>query len=161
MAKKKGGGAAAKVQVLLKSNVEGVGKANEVITVNTGYFNNFLRPKALATIISDAEVEVKEAEEQEVRDQIKQEAILQAEQLKKLTVVLKRKVGAGNKIFGSVTSKQIVDEIKAVSGGKVKLQSKLKWDVPEVHGLGDFTAKVQLHPEVSGSVKVSVQEEKE
>lgn len=60
MAKKKsGGGAAAKVQVLLKANVEGVGKANEVITVNTGYFNNFLRPKALADLISDAEVEVR------------------------------------------------------------------------------------------------------
>eukprot|EP00961_Rhodomonas_salina_P025238 340449-Rhodomonas_salina.1 len=120
MAKKKsGGGAAAKVQVLLKANVEGVGKANEVITVNTGYFNNFLRPKALADLISDAEVEVKEAKEQEARDELKQEAVDQAAALKAMgSVVVKRKVGAGGKIFGSVTSKQLIDEIKTKTDGK-------------------------------------------
>jgi len=59
---KKGG--AGKVQVLLKDAVEGVGKANEVVFVASSYFNNFLRPKSLATIISDEEVQEKEAQEQ-------------------------------------------------------------------------------------------------
>jgi ribosomal protein L9 len=59
---KKGG--AGKVQVLLKDAVEGVGKANEVVFVASSYFNNFLRPKNLATIISDEEVQEKEAQEQ-------------------------------------------------------------------------------------------------
>merc|ERR1712166_1174275 len=76
MAKSKGGGAAAKVQVLLKESVEGVGKANQVITVNTGYYNNFLRPKNLANIISDDEVVVKKANEADALEDIKQGAIL-------------------------------------------------------------------------------------
>ena len=61
-AKKAGAGTADKVQVILKENVDGVGKANEVIKVNIGYYNNFLRPKALADIISDNEVEVRAKE---------------------------------------------------------------------------------------------------
>jgi ribosomal protein L9 len=52
-----------KIQVLLKEVVEGVGKKNEVVKVNSGYYNNFLRPKNLASIISDEGVQEKLAKE--------------------------------------------------------------------------------------------------
>ena len=63
-AKAKKSGAAGKLQVLLKDAVEGVGKQNEVVSVASSYFNNFLRPKNLAAIISDEEVQEMEAQAQ-------------------------------------------------------------------------------------------------
>lgn len=108
-AKGKGGATAAKVQVLLKDTIEGVGKANEVVQVNTGYYNNFLRPKNLATIISDEGVEDKVAKEQEERERIKQVAIEMGTVIEDLgTIVLKKKTGKDNNIFGTVTHKQVL-----------------------------------------------------
>ena len=100
--------AAAKIQVLLKDDVEGVGKSNQVVSVNTGYYNNFLRPKNLASIISDEEVKEKEAKEQEELEMIKQDAINMGTEIESLgPIVLKRKTGANNNIFGKVTHKQV------------------------------------------------------
>ncbi len=131
-----------KVQVLLKGAVEGVGKDGEVVSVASSYFINFLRPKNLAQMISDEEVEQKKAKEQacvsprqlrvnastvracprraktccahvlfcaqEERERIKQEAVDMAAAIKGLgKIVLKRKTGADNNIFGKVTHKQV------------------------------------------------------
>ena len=71
----KGKSAGAKVQVLLNEAVEGLGKANEVVQVTPAYFSNVLRPKNKAKMISDDEVKVKEAKEEEERETIKQDAI--------------------------------------------------------------------------------------
>lgn len=107
-AKSKGGATAAKLQVLLKEPIEGVGKANEVVQVGAGYYNNFLRPKNLATIISDEGVEEKVAKEQEDLDRIKQAAIEMGTAIKDLgPIVLKRKTGKDNNIFGTITHKQV------------------------------------------------------
>jgi large subunit ribosomal protein L9 len=160
-AKKGGGGAAAKIQVLLNDAVEGVGKKNEVVMVNTGYYNNFLRPKKLAAIISDDEVKVKVEKEQEELAAIKQDAINMGLDIEKLgPIVLKRKTGKNNNIFGTITHKQIADAIKEKTGGKITFSQKMKWTVPSVEGLGEFTCSVQLHPDVSQTVKVSVEPEK-
>jgi large subunit ribosomal protein L9 len=147
--------------VLLNDAVDGVGKKNEVVMVNTGYYNNFLRPKKLASIISDDEVQVKVEKEKEELEAIKQEAITMGTIIEKLgPVVLKRKTGKDNNIFGTITHKQIAQAIEEKSGGKVAFSQKMKWTVPTVEGLGEFTCSVQLHPEVSQNVKVSVEPEK-
>eukprot|EP00290_Baffinella_frigidus_P014025 CAMPEP_0180158280 /NCGR_PEP_ID=MMETSP0986-20121125/26804_1 /TAXON_ID=697907 /ORGANISM="non described non described, Strain CCMP2293" /LENGTH=201 /DNA_ID=CAMNT_0022108083 /DNA_START=6 /DNA_END=614 /DNA_ORIENTATION=- len=159
MAKKSGVGSADKLQVLLKGDVAEIGKANTVVMVNKGYFNNFLAPKALASIISDEAVAVRVAEAAEEARVIKQAAMDTAEALKLLKIALKRKVGGGNKIFGSVTNKQILDEIKLLSPG-LAVSAKQKWDVPDVSGLGSITVNVQLHPEVSVAFNVDIVEQK-
>ena len=129
--------------------------------VNTGYYNNFLRPKKLAAIISDEEVEVKVEKEQEALEAIKQEAITMGTVIENLgPIVLKRKTGKNNNIFGTITHKQIAQAIEEKSEGKVAFSQKMKWTVPSVEGLGEFTCSVQLHPEVSQNVKVSVEPEK-
>ncbi|KAJ1491661.1 hypothetical protein T484DRAFT_1773654 [Baffinella frigidus] len=179
MAKKSGVGSADKLQVLLKGDVAEIGKANTVVMVNKGYFNNFLAPKALASIISDEAVAVRVAEAAEEARVIKQAAMDTAEALKLLKIALKRKVGGGNKIFGSVTNKQILDEIKLLSPGLavsakqnwdvpdvsglghgLAVSAKQKWDVPDVSGLGSITVNVQLHPEVSVAFNVDIVEQK-
>ena len=161
MAKAKGASKSAKVQVLLKEDVEGIGKANEVVMVNTGYYNNFLRPKNKGHIISDEEVKVKEAKELEELEAIKQNAIEMGTTIEALCpLIMKRKVGKGNNIVGKITHKQIADAISAKADDKVKFTQKMKWTVPDVQGLGEFTCSVQLHPEVTQSIKVDVQAEK-
>eukprot|EP00960_Hanusia_phi_P065297 766055-Hanusia_phi.AAC.4 len=178
MAKGKKPTSSDKVQVILKGNVDGVGKQNEVLRVNIGYYNNFLRPKALADIISDEEVEVMVAKHKEELAQKKQEAEELASEVKKLgDIVLLRKVGKGNQIFGSVTNKQIIEEVSKKSGGKgedhslrdelllpdflspVQLSAKMKWEIPEVSGLGEYSASVQVHPEVTVGIRVVVKEQ--
>lgn len=57
-------------------------------------------------------------------------------------------------------SGQIADAIKDKAEGKVTFNQKMKWTVPEVAGLGEFTCSVQIHPEVSQDVKVKVEAEK-
>ena len=157
----KGKSAGAKVQVLLNEAVEGLGKANEVVQVTPAYFSNVLRPKNKAKMISDDEVKVKEAKEEEERETIKQDAISMGTEIEKICpIVLKRKTGKGNNIFGTITHKQVADAIVAQTGGKVKFTQKMKWTMPEVQGLGEFACEVQLHPEVSQKVKVDVQPEK-
>ena len=209
--KKAGGGATDKLQVLLKGDIEGVGKANTVVMVvfppppdtswnphqliipqhylqilpamppmngqnisftpshahmfsrqvNTGYFNNFLRPKALGTIISDEEVAERNELRQEELAAILQTAVDQAAQLKSMgAVILKRKMGAGGKIFGNVTHKQIMEAIKEQTGGKVDLTLKQKMTIPEVTAIGSVNIDIQLHPSVSHTVRLDVVEEK-
>uniref|UniRef100_A0A7S0MS90 50S ribosomal protein L9, chloroplastic n=1 Tax=Cryptomonas curvata TaxID=233186 RepID=A0A7S0MS90_9CRYP len=149
-----------KFQVLLKSTVEGVGKANQVVQVNSGYFNNFLRPKGLASVISDEEVKIKEANEREALAKLKQDAINCATEIQSIAVItMKRKLGENGKIFGTVTHKQIVEEIKLKSGGKVDLSTKNKMDFPEIHGLGEYGVTIHLHPEVTATLKLKVVKE--
>ncbi len=143
--------------VILTKDVKGTGKAGEVVKVSDGYARNMLLPKGLA----------KEATEGNVRNLEKQKAIAaekleaqkevakkQAEEMSKITVVIKSKGGENGKLFGSITSKDIAEALEKQENIKV---DKKKIELPSpIKQTGDTEVTVKLFPEVSATLKVTV-----
>ena len=103
------------MKVILLADVKGKGKKDQVVEVSDGYARNYLFTKKLA-IAADAkalnELKGREASRQHKYDIAKASAQETAEQLKDITIVLKRKAGVDNKLYGAVTAKELVQQLK-------------------------------------------------
>ncbi|SHE50794.1 50S ribosomal protein L9 [Caloramator proteoclasticus] len=145
------------MKVILKADIKGVGKKDEVINVSDGYARNFLFPKKLAVEATEGNLRV--LEEQKAKEaEKKREEIKAAQELAKklstLTVEVAVKVGDNGKIFGSVTSKDIADALKKQHNIDI---DKKKIDLPEAIKIaGVYTVDVKVYPEVTGKLKVSI-----
>ncbi|WP_027308686.1 50S ribosomal protein L9 [Caloramator sp. ALD01] len=145
------------MKVILKADIKGVGKKDEVINVSDGYARNFLFPKKLAVEATEGNLRV--LEEQKAKEaEKKKEEIKAAQELAKklstLTVEVAVKVGDNGKIFGSVTSKDIADALKKQHNIDI---DKKKIDLPEAIKIaGVYTVDVKVYPEVTGKLKVSI-----
>ena len=110
------------MKVILTQDVKGSGKKGELINAADGYARNFLLPKGLAIEANNqaiGELKAKEASKQH-KIQVEQEAAMEpAKRLEGKTVSLTAKAGAGGKLFGSVTTKEIADAIKKQYGAEV------------------------------------------
>lgn len=148
------------MKVIFLKDVKGKGKKGEVKNVADGYAQNFLIKQGLAVEATNANVSTLNAQKKKQE----KEAIEELEQMKKLktvleelTVELKAKSGEGGRLFGSITSKQIADELK--KSHNIKLD-KRKIELPDaIRSLGYTNVPVKLHPEVSATVKVHVTEQ--
>ncbi|MBD8071257.1 50S ribosomal protein L9 [Bacillus sp. PS06] len=148
------------MKVIFLKDVKGKGKKGEVKNVPDGYANNFLLKQGLAVEATNGNVKTLEAK----KNKEKQEAVEELNQAKKLketiealTVKLTAKSGDGGRLFGSVTSKQIADELAKTH--KIKID-KRKFDLPDgIRALGFTNVSVKLHPEVVATVKVQVTEQ--
>ena len=148
------------MKVIFLQDVKGSGKKGEVKEVASGYAQNFLIKKGLAKEANEQNLAELKAQKRK-KEKEAQEELVQANILKKtledLTVELKTKSGEGGRLFGSVTSKQIVDELNKQH--QIKLD-KRKLDLPEgIRVLGYTNVKIKLHPEVQAVLKVHVQEQ--
>ncbi|MCQ2550958.1 MAG: 50S ribosomal protein L9 [Clostridia bacterium] len=143
--------------VILNKDVKGTGKAGDVVTVSDGFARNMLLRKGLATEATEANLRTLEKQkkiEMEKKAQEKQAALDLAEKLKGLTVVIESKAGEGGKLFGSITSMDIAESLKAqhqldIDKKKIVLDSPIKQT-------GAYTLAVKLYPEVQGEVKVEI-----
>ncbi|MBZ4662547.1 MAG: ribosomal protein [Caloramator sp.] len=145
------------MKVILKADIKGVGKKDEVINVSDGYARNFLFPKKLAVEATEGNLRVleeqKAKEAEKKRKEIKEAQEL-AKKLSALTVEVYVKVGDNGKIFGSVTSKDIADALKKQHNIDI---DKKKIDLPEAIKIaGVYTVDVKVYPEVTGKLKVSI-----
>lgn len=148
------------MKVIFLQDVKGSGKKGEVKEVSSGYAQNFLIKKGLAKEANEQNL-AQLAGQQRKKEQEAQEEFIQATILKKtladLVVEVKTKSGEGGRVFGSITSKQIVDALEKQH--QIKLD-KRKLDLPEgIRALGYTNVKVKLHPEVQAILKVHVQEQ--
>jgi large subunit ribosomal protein L9 len=148
------------MKVIFLKDVKGKGKKGEVKNVADGYAHNFLIKQGLAVEANSANVSSlnaqKKKQEQEAIQELEQMQNLK-KQLEEITVKLHAKSGEGGRLFGSVTSKQIADELK--KSHNIKLD-KRKLDLPDgIRSLGVTNVPVRLHPEVSATVKVQVTEQ--
>ena len=147
------------MDVILKSDVKGLGKKSEKVSVSDGYARNFLFPRGLAaeaTAQTLSEMKNKQSSEQFKADEELKAAKQSAEKINNNTVVLKAKGGANGKLFGSVTAK----EIAVVVSNQFKVSvDKRKITVDDIKAFGTYTAQVRLHPKVTASFKVQVVEE--
>lgn len=145
------------MKVILCADVKGQGKKNQVIEVSDGYARNFLFPKKLA-IPADAkglnEVKNKEASKQHKIDVERQNAIETAKKLESVKVVFEYAAGPDKKLYGSVTAKDIADELQkkhniTIDKRKINLASPIK-------SFGSFAAEVKLFSDVSGKINIEV-----
>lgn len=146
------------MEVLLKSDVKGLGKKGEKVSVSEGYARNFLFPRGLAAEMNAqlmSELKNKQSSEKFKADEELKAAKVFGEKIKGKTVVIKAKGGANGKLFGSVTAKEISTLVSNQFGVKV---DKRKISVDDIKAFGTYNAEVKLHPQVTVDFKVQVVE---
>lgn len=148
------------MNVILLKDVKNIGKQGEVKEVASGYAHNFLFKKGLAEEANAKNLAKLEAQKEEARVEAAAE-LQEAQDLKKelddSEVEIKMKSGEDGRLFGSVSSKQVIEAYKEQKN--VKLDRR-KLDMPEpFRTLGYHKVNIKLHPEVTAQLKVHVVEQ--
>jgi large subunit ribosomal protein L9 len=144
------------MEVILREHVDNLGRRGEVVKVADGYARNYLLPRKLALLATDgnkkqiererAKFEAKEAEEKRIVSAI-------ADRLANVDVVIARRVGENNVLYGSVTTADIAEALTAkgfdLDRRKIVLEEPLKQ-------IGDVEVPIKLHREITANVKVRV-----
>ena len=147
------------MKVILLTDVKGKGKKDQVLEVADGYAKNYLIAKKLA-VAADAqnlnELKNREASKQYKYDQEKAAATELAAKLNDTTVVLKRKAGVDSKLYGAVTSKEIVQQLNQDFNIEVD-KKKLSLDTP-IKAFGTYPIKVKLFTNITATLIVQVVE---
>ena len=144
------------MEVILREHVEHLGRRGEIVKVADGYARNYLLPRKLALLATEgnkkqiererAKLETQEAEEKKVAEAI-------ADRMANLEVVIARKVGETEALYGSVTTADVAEALTAkgfdIDRRKIQLADPIK-------RLGDFDLPIRLQREVIATVKVRV-----
>ncbi len=145
------------MKVILKADIKGVGKKDEVINASDGYARNFLFPKNLAVEANSENMNKLKAKQNSLKfqkNQEKEEAIKIADKLKRISLRIKVKAGENGKIFGGVSTKEISKELEIQHGISI---DKKKIDLKEtIKTLGVHNVEVKLFEGVTGNLKVDV-----
>jgi large subunit ribosomal protein L9 len=144
------------MEVILKSDIKGLGKALELINVKDGYAQNYLFPRQLATLATPRNKQLLEedrakAEEFYLKERKSAETV--AEKLKDYSVTIAAKTSEGENLYGSVTAKDVAAKLKA-SGFDIE-RKQVKIDEP-IKSLGMYTIKVHLPPDIETKIKLWV-----
>ena len=147
------------MEVILRADVDKLGRRGEVVKVAEGYGRNFLLPRGLAMIVTEANKamiakERKSHEAKLAKEKVEFQSL--ADRIGSLRFVAPRKVGENDVLYGSVTSGDIGEFLKA-KGIEID-KRKVQLDEPIKH-LGDHEVKIKLHPEVVATLKVMVSKE--
>jgi large subunit ribosomal protein L9 len=147
------------MKIILREDVSNLGKAGEIATVRPGYGRNFLIPYGKAVLASDKNVREMEHQKRVIFQQqakIKASAEAVAQKLAGMQITISRKVGEQEKLYGSVSNKDIADAI-----AKMGLQiDRHTIQLPDaIRELGTFDVPVKLHQSITASVKVWVVKE--
>lgn len=148
------------MKVILKQDVKGLGKEEDMVNVSDGYARNYLFPRGLAAEANAGNINImntKKKAEKTKKDRELAQARELAEKLGNITVVIKTKSGENGKLFGSITSKDIADGLK--SGHNIDIDKK-KIVLPDpIKNLGTTQVEVKLYPEVSARIAVKTVQE--
>jgi large subunit ribosomal protein L9 len=145
------------MKVLLKENVKSLGNIGEVVNVSPGFARNFLVPRKLAIIAGSAGAKGELAHQKIMAKKIeaaKKAAQEVAKKLNGLNIVFIRKVGANSKLFGSITTLEISDEL--IKLGHQIDRKQISLDRP-IKQLGQYEAKVKVFTEVEAKFNVKVE----
>ncbi len=144
------------MEVILRDDVKGLGYKNDTVSVKPGYGRNYLIPQGLAVIASTANKKVVAENIRQAAhkaEKIQNDAQELANNIEGITLEIPAKVGESGKIFGSVTTLQISDALKA-KGYDVD-RKRISFD-QEVKSAGEYTATLNLHKEVKPQVRFNV-----
>ena len=147
------------MRVILLEDVKKVGKKGSIVEVSDGYGANFLLPRKLAVLATKTSLEIKKtqddnkAKEEELK---KEKAIELKNKIKDLTVEVKVGIGKEGKLFGAISSKEIVEEYKKQFG--IELDKRKFINFNPINALGYVKIEIELYKDVIGVVTVHVSE---
>ena len=145
------------MKVLLLQDVKGQGKKGEIINVSDGYANNFLLKKGLGVVatadtINSVDIHNKAVEKQKAAE--RQKAQEDANKLKGQTVTITASTGSQGKMYGSITNKEIAEELTRLGYPVDKKQVVLK---DPIRQKGNYTVTVKMYTEISTTVNIIVE----
>lgn len=147
------------MKVILLQDVKKVGKKNDTLEVSDGYAKNFLFPRKLAVQVTAKSKEILENQKEQAKQE-EAKAVADAQTLAKtlenITVEFACKVGADGKMFGSISLKQIEEEMDKIH--HIKIDKRKFIDKDNINSLGYYKLKIELHKGVVGIVNVHVKE---
>ncbi|MBP5237112.1 MAG: 50S ribosomal protein L9 [Clostridia bacterium] len=144
------------MKVILLCDVKGQGKKDDIINVSDGYARNFLFPQKKAVEATPAALNVIRGREESKkhREEVElAEAVETAEKLQGIVLVFKKQAGADGKLYGSVTTKEISEELEKQFGitvDKRKIQSEF------LKTYGKYELEIKLHSKVTGKLNVVI-----
>ncbi|MFP2930361.1 50S ribosomal protein L9 [Pyxidicoccus sp. 3LG] len=144
------------MKVILREDIENLGKSGELVTVKDGFGRNYLLPRKKAVLASEQNLRQLEHEKGVItarNAKLKGAAEEQAKKVGAIKVTIKRKVGEQDKLFGSVTALDIAEAV-AAQGQTVDRRAI---HLPEpIKSLGNYEVELRLHREVTAKIKVEV-----
>jgi large subunit ribosomal protein L9 len=146
------------MKVILKQSMSSLGKAGSVVKVNDGYARNFLIPKGLAIEANEKNIKLFEHEKNNIlRKAAKEQKSAQdlADVLSSETITITRKVGDQDKLFGSVSAKDIEDALKE-KGYNINRKMIVHEHGEHIKELGEYNIKIKLAHDVETQIKLNV-----
>lgn len=143
------------MQVLLKEAVVKLGNRGEIVKVADGYARNFLFPKKLALPVTEGNKRQLEIERRNYERKLLESKMVAEEakaKLEELDVEVPKRASDNGQLFGSVTAHEVA-KILLDKGFEIE---RRRLEIPPIKELGEFTATVRLHPEVSAEFKINV-----
>ena len=144
------------MKVILTQDMESLGLGGEIVNVAKGYARNYLIPRGRALEATEQNIKLTERQRKNIeikRIKAKEEALKVKERLSGVSVTIAQKVGEEDKLYGSVTSMDIADQLE--KQGLTVERRRIVLDKP-LKTLGEFAVPLKLHPDVTASIKVVV-----
>lgn len=145
------------MKVILKADIKGTGKKGEMINTSDGYARNYLFPRDLAMEASEGNIKTLEHQKaKEVKKKSEELANAKefAKKLSELSVTIKVKTGDNGKLFGSITSKDISEEVKKQHGVEIDKKKIVLEDA--IKTTGTYDIEIKVYPEVHGKLNVTI-----
>ena len=145
------------MKVILQSDVKGHGKKGQMVNVADGYARNFLFPKGLAVEANAQNVNQMNAHDKEQKKKHERELLAAkelADMIKSMPVKIYMKAGQGGKLFGSVTTKEISEELTKMYSMDIDKRKIVLNDA--IKSFGTYQVEIKLYPEVSAAVSIVV-----
>ena len=147
------------MKVVLKTDVKGTGKKDEMVEVSDGYARNFLLPRGLAVAANAAavnEVRTKESAKRHHAEVELADAQATAKKIGGMTVTVKAKAGQGGRLCGAVTGKDIAEAVNKAAGVSID-KRKVVLDA-DIKNYGQYEVEIKVYPSVTAKVTVVVEE---
>ncbi len=148
------------MEVILLSDIKSVGKKDDVVKLSDGYARNFVLKKGLGVEANKQnlyELEKRKEKERELALEILEEAKQKKAEIEKISVKLTIKMGDNGKSFGSITSKEVSEDLNKqhkidIDKRKIVIENPIKTT-------GEFNVPIKLHPDVTADLKIIIGEE--
>lgn len=146
-----------RLQVVLDKDVNKLGKRGDLVEVAPGYARNYLIPQGFGIIATPGIL--RQVEQRKEKERQRQLALLEEAKSRKTALqtinnfVIRKQVGEGDAIFGTVTTQEVADIVKESAG--LEIDRKVV-TLPDISKTGTYEAEIKLHPEVSASIQIQV-----
>ena len=146
------------MQVILKKDVQNLGEAGNIVTVKDGYARNFLLPQSVAEVATQGALENREKNLARIKakqEKLHQEALEKAAAIEKFgKLELSAKAGESGKLFGTITTKKLAEELLAQSGIEVD-RKNVSLNAP-INKIGNYVMLIKLTSKVKSELNVVV-----